>query len=357
MTSPVPFIVHALPRSRTFWLSRLLTHRGWTCGHDEARHVRSLEDVKSWLSMPLVGSVETAAAPWWRLVQQVRPDIRTVVVRRPVEDVILSLLRTGVAFDAPKLRAAMIKLDRKLDQIEARVPGCLSVTFDALAHEATCARIYEHCLQMPSDPAWIASMSPINLQVNLPAAVQYCAAFGKQMDAAAGFATQAIRAKMMVRPLVSNDFTFQQESLETLLRDGAGLIDEHLVTVGERSGSVALKNLPLLRILEQHDVLHITTARQNGRMFGYLLALKAPSLESDHKIEGLHTSFFTSAEAPGLGLKLQRASIEFLRGRGVDAVSFRAGVRGSGPRMGAVYRRLGAVEDGQLYSLNLKEAV
>ena len=55
-------------------------------------------------------------------------------------------------------------------------------------------------------------------------------------------------------------------------------------------------------------------------------------------------------------MKLQRAAIETLQARGVNEVFFRAGVRGSGPRMGAMYRRLGAADDGQLYKLNLKAA-
>ncbi len=352
MSSP-PFVVYGLPRSRTFWLSRFLNYRGWTCGHDEARHVRTLDDVKSWLAMPYQGTVETGAAPWWRLVQDLRPDIRTVVIRRPVGDVVLSMLRTGVAFDVPKLRSAMERLDAKLDQIEARVPGCLSVTFDELNDEATCARIFEYCLPFKHDPAWYASIAPMNLQVNFPAQVRYCAAFEAQMMAAANLATQRIRLKLYGRPVASNEFVFAQEPLDTLLRDGAALINEHLVMVGDRP-AVGIKNITLLHKLEECGALHITTARQNGRMFGYLLALTAPSLESETKCEGLHTSFFTSPAAPGLGLKLQRASVEFLRRRGVDEVFFRAGVRGAGPRMGAVYRRLGALDAGQMFSLQLK---
>ena len=124
--------------------------------------------------------------------------------------------------------------------------------------------------------------------------------------------------------------------------------------VGEPPDAIAMKNIPLLQKLEDVGILHITTARQNGRMFGYLVAITAPSLQSDDRTEALHTSFFTSPNAPGLGLKLQRASIEHLREQGVDDVFFRAGTRGAGPRMGSLYRRLGAEEFGQMYSLNLK---
>ena len=348
-----PFIIYGLPRSRTFWLSRFLTYGGWSCGHDEARHVRTLDDVRSWLSMPLQGTVETAAAPWWRLVQDMRQDIRTVVVRRPVGEVVLSFLRTGVAFDVPKLRAAMTRLDAKLAQIEARVPNCLSVRFDELAEEDVCAMVFEHCLPFKHDPAWYASTAPLNLQVNMSAVVRYCHAYEQQMTTAANFATQHIRTKLLARPVTSTEFSFQQESLATLLRDGAGLIAEHLVMVGEPP-QIDMKNLPLLSKLEDCGVLHITTARQNGRMFGYLLSFAAPSLEAEKRREAMPASFYTSPDAPGLGLKLQRAGIEHMRAQGVDTVFFRAGVRGAGPRMGALYKRLGAIPFGEMYSLDLK---
>ena len=303
--------------------------------------------------MPMTGTVETAAAPWWRLAQDMCPDIRTVVVRRPVDDVVLSLLRTGVAFDVPQLRSAMERLDAKLTQIAARVPGCLSVTFDELREEAACARVFEHCLPFCHDPVWYGQIAPLNLQVNFPAVVRHCSAYERQMMTAANLATQRIRTKLFARPVASTEFTFAQECLDSLLRDGAGLIDEHLVMVGELP-SVDSKNLPMLRKLEECGVLSITTARQNGRMFGYLLALIAPSLDAPGKTEAMHTSFYTSPDAPGLGVKLQRASVEYLRKLGVDEVTFRAGVRGSGPRMGAIYKRLGALDFGQMYFLDLK---
>ena len=39
-------------------------------------------------------------------------------MRRDVGEVVLSLLRTGIAFDVPKLRAAMTKLDAKLGHFD-----------------------------------------------------------------------------------------------------------------------------------------------------------------------------------------------------------------------------------------------
>jgi hypothetical protein len=67
----------------------------------------------------------------------------------------------------------------------------------------------------------------------------------------------------------------------------------------------------------------------------------------------MHLPFFASKDMPGVGMKLQRASIEALRQRGVGELLMKAGVRGDGPRLGSMFRRLGAEDCGQLYRIAL----
>jgi hypothetical protein len=148
---------------------------------------------------------------------------------------------------------------------------------------------------------------------------------------------------------------FQQEPFEQWYRDGRELFAEHLVRVGEVPDNHAIKNLPLLRVLDAAGALHITTARSNGRMFGYLATLVGPSLESIDGVWATNTFFYASPAIRGLGMKLQRASIAALRERGVDEVFMLAGPRGDGPRMGGLYRRLGAEDSGQFYRLPLTD--
>src|SRR5580700_2793042 len=113
-----PFLVLALPRSRTTWLSRFLTYGPWSCSHEQARYIRSLEDARAWLGQPFTGSAETSVARWWRLIQRVRPDVRVVVVRRPIPEVIASLERLGprigVNFDRQRLAVELGRQDRAL---------------------------------------------------------------------------------------------------------------------------------------------------------------------------------------------------------------------------------------------------
>jgi hypothetical protein len=318
--------------------------------------MRSLDDVRIWLNLPCKGSSETAAAPFWRLVQEYRPDTRVVVVRRPVEDVVHSLLTTtGISFQDQVLWQSMRRLDAKLNQVEARWPGVLSVQFSDLANEATCAAVFEHCLPFKHDPTWWSAWAPINVQVNFPAMTCYGLAHADQLNRLARIVKQHTLARLGARPVSINGMTFQQEAFDTFLQDGQRLFAEHLVQVGEAPDAAMTKNIPLMRALDAIGALQVTTARSNGRMFGYLMTVVGPSLESPERVEAMNATFYASKDAPGLGLKLQRASINALRERGVDIAYLRVGTRGDGPRLGTLYRRLGADPAGEMFSMNLKE--
>ncbi len=353
MLDPLPFVIFSLPRSRSAWLSRFLTYGEWHCGHDELRHCRSLDDVRSWLSQPCTGTVETAASPFWRLLPRYRPDARVVTIRRPVSEVLPSLRRAGLQFEDATMRLALARLDRKLDQIECRLPGVLSLPFSALAEEQTCAALFEHCLPYQHDSAWWRALIDVNIQISLPLLMRYYAAHQKQMEKLAKQAKHRTLAGM-VRDFALDGVTFQHEPFGQFYRDAQALFAEHLVQTDQSPEDHVHKNLPVFQQLDEIGALHTLTARSNGRMFGYLMTVLGPSLDAQNSLVGFHTLFFASPLIRGLGMKLQRAALEGLRARGVQEVQMRAGHRGAGPRLGTFYRRLGAEEFGQLYRLELE---
>lgn len=338
-----PFVIYALPRSRTYWLSRFLTYGEWTCGHEEVRHARSLEDVRAWFSQPCTGTIETAAAPWWRLVPE---NVRTAVIRRPVSDVVDSLARQGFPTDlmAPLMR----KMDRKLDQIESRVPGCLSVTFDELSTIGGCQKVFQHCLPYSFDPKWWAQIAPVNLQANVMAMVRYSQAYQPQLDRLSEAAKVEIYAKLARgRSTEIEGVIFQQEPFGRFYADAERLIEKHTAKMG-RSEEL---NIPMLRMLSQVGSLQVTTARSNGRIFGYIMMVIGPSMDTPDKLVATHATTYASPEIPGLGLKLARAATDALRERGVDEVLYRVGDEQT--KLDAFYRRLGAAHYGHEYMLRL----
>jgi hypothetical protein len=356
-----PFIIIALPRSRTAWLARFLTYGDWECQHETLRHMRSLDDVKSWLSLSCSGTSETAAAPWWRLLLKYRPDVRVVVIRRPVEQVIESLLNVDThgagTFDREILLRSIPRMDVKLDQIEHRMPNVMSVSYDQLKHEDVCARVFEYCLPYSHDSDWWHRMDPVKIECNMGSLMRYARAFQPQLMKLAATARLEMLTDLQMSPVVAPaGMTFQLESFAQWYRDGQDLFAEHLVQVDEPPYNAPTKNLDLMQSLDDAGAMQIVTARCNGRMFGYLMTVIRPSMESPFIKAAIQATFFASKECPGLGLKLQRAALQYLQQKEVNEVFFRAGPRGSGPKMGSMYRRLGAAEDGELFRLQLPPA-
>jgi hypothetical protein len=351
-----PFVIFALPRSRTAWLSQFLAYGDWCCGHEEARHARTVDDLKSWLALPNCGTVETSASPWWRTLRRLRPDANVVVVRRPVAEVVDSLSRLGLTFDRHSMTKGLERYAAKLAQISARWHGVLTVDYADLAGEAACKATFEKCLPYPHDAGWWARLSATNVQRSMPHLIRYTSAFKPQMDRLSSVLRhQEIAALRLRPPRLSNGVTLQVEPFETFLRDAAPLIADHLVAVGEPPVNMGLKNIPLMQTLSDLGNMQVVTARSNGRVFGYLMTIISPSLESRSAQIGVQTTFYASPDMPGVGMKLQRFSVQKLREEGrVDEIVFRAGVRGSGPEISPIYRRLGAVHDGELYRLNLR---
>jgi len=352
---PSPFIVLGLPRSRTAWLSRFLTYGDHVCGHEQLRYMRSLDDVAAWFRQPCIGSAETSAAPFWRLIDKVAHDARVVVVRRPVHEVFASLSALGIAFNGALLRKRLHALDRKLDQIEARLPHVLSVNYADLATEPTCKAVFEHCLPYPFDAEHWRALDGVNVQCDMRAMMRYAVAHSDQLNKLASVARHVTLADMSKQQPVDMDgVTFQTEGFDTWIADAKKLFDDHLVVVGEAPDDWRKKNLSLMKQISDTGGMQITTARCNGRMFGYLMTLLSPSLANPGKVSAYNTTFYADPQMKGLGAKLQRASIGMLKARGVSDVFFEAGQRGSGPRLGSLYKRLGAVDHGQVFRLPLE---
>lgn len=170
------FIIYSLPRSRSSWLSMFLSYKDWTCHHEKAMYMRSMGDVKELLSAPNTGTAETGA-PYGRcLIKWLFPDMKEVVVFRPVDEVVNSVLNVDLggyfAFDKEKLQKLMIKGERCLRKI-AKDPNVLVVNYHDLDKEETCAKIFEFCLPYRFDKEWWNYMKDKNIQVDLKALFLY----------------------------------------------------------------------------------------------------------------------------------------------------------------------------------------
>lgn len=343
------FLIYALPRSRTYWLSRYLTYGDWQCGHDELVHARSMADVKSWLSQPATGTIETLAAPFWRLAK----DIKSVVIRRPVDEVLHSLANQGFRIDQPMI-SHIKRLDAKLDQIEHRVPNVMSVEFKSLTSEDIIKQIFEYCLPYQHDPVWYNSMRDLNLQINMNHVRRYVQAYWPQLEKLAKIAKHESIKQINNDVIVfdpDDGMIIQEEPFDKWLKDARPIMSNHLVAVGESPDED--KNWQLLQTMHDMDAMQVVTARCNGRMFGYHVFILAPSMEKEDRKVAVQTTFYAEQGFKNLGMKMQRASLDLLKLKGMDEIHYPAGKRGSGPRLGTLYRRLGAELLSETYRLSL----
>lgn len=188
-----PFIVYTAGRSRTAWLSAFLSYGSVQCHNEVAIRFRNMEDVAGFFATGRTGSAETGAAPGWRLINHHVPGIRSVVVRRPIEEIIASFARSEVAhiaaIDEDRLRRVITYEDRCLRRISAQ-PGTLTVDFADLGHADTCARVFEHCLPYRFDPQWWGFLRGQNIQADVADLFSY---YRDNRDAIEGFKRAAKR--------------------------------------------------------------------------------------------------------------------------------------------------------------------
>lgn len=181
-----PFLIYALPRSRTAWMSNYLTYGGWTCHHDRSITLANFDDAVRMLRTPRTGSAETAAAPAWHLLHEAIADLRAVVVKRPVDQVLASMRRlegAGIGrYDFARLERTFNHLDRCLDRI-ARQPGVLRLDYHELDREDAGRRLFEHCLPFAFDRDWWLANRDRNRQIDVADQQRYALAHRPRIEA------------------------------------------------------------------------------------------------------------------------------------------------------------------------------
>lgn len=159
-----PFIIYAAGRSRTAWLSAFLTYGKCRCHHELSVKLSNMDDLVSLFAETGMGSAETAMGSKWRQIQRHLPAIKSVVIRRPLDEILASFMRMAPALDQEQARATVAAEIAHLNEISAH-PGVLTVDFENLAHADVCAAIFEYCLPYKFDMEWWIAMDGRNIQV------------------------------------------------------------------------------------------------------------------------------------------------------------------------------------------------
>lgn len=157
-----PYLVLSLPRSRSFWLSRLLG-----CAHDPSRFFKTAADIGGYFQTH-DGAVDTGMALIMGKTLKVVPNLRVITIRRSVDDCLKSILNLPfIISDYDKLCDRLVAIDECLDELESW--GANSIQFDDLNDYTICDDLVSRCTGLGLNRVQFDDMRAVNLQADLGA--------------------------------------------------------------------------------------------------------------------------------------------------------------------------------------------
>lgn len=157
-----PFAVLALPRSRTAWLSALLSYGDRRCDHEPSARFGGVEDLAAYFQSG-AGCTDTMLALRWTDIVRAAPDVRLAIVHRGVHDVRQAIRRRG--YGSLEVDRVCGEINRALNKA-AKWRGAIAVQYRELENPATVKRVFEHCLRVPFDREWFETWRDVNVQAD-----------------------------------------------------------------------------------------------------------------------------------------------------------------------------------------------
>ena len=341
-----PFIVYSLPRSRSAWVSRFLSYGRKRCGHDLATQCATMKEFTTLFDGEYAGTAETGAIIGWRAIRRLLPAARIVVIRRPVQEVYDSLARFGLG--SPALMNELIQRAAMLDQI-SQLHGVKSFSFAQLNTLTACQELFECCLGIPLDWEWWEGLVSVNIQVDVAERIRFLTENRERIES----------LKREAQSLAGPDTVIGTEPWESVWPEIDALFAEHF---GEVEGDLVNNrpyNLdePAMRAMHASGYLRMTIARVDGELAGYCMWQVTNDVESAGMLIAQHGPWFVKRKFAHLmlGPKLFDASLVDLRSVGVKNAFPHHRLHGRGAKLGAFFKRRGAVETQHTYSLWLGE--
>lgn len=166
---PDPFIIFALPRSRTAWLSHWLSYveggkRLKRVGHDEFSRCSSIDQCVDLFEGEdaLDGTVETGAAFAYQIIKERLPNAKLLVVQRDPMESLASLCRAGLKPEPGDWAR------RVIDLWSVSGDGVRTIAYRDLDLESCAKWIWDYCLGLPWNGQWWVEWRAMNVQVALP---------------------------------------------------------------------------------------------------------------------------------------------------------------------------------------------
>ena len=349
-----PFVVFALPRSRTAWMQAWLGGPRLV-GHDTAIAAPTVQAWLDGLWHGRSGTVETGAEGLARLAALAMPGGRQLVVRRPVAEVVDSLRRVGLADSAPN-HSIYHELERRDGVLSAlAASGVESIRYSDLADVSCCAWVFEYLTGLRFDFDWWQLVSGQNIQINVAESL------AEQLAGAARMAGLKAEAEDAEAALASGALPrylrLGVEPWESFWPDIAAKAASHHSDThrGEAYEGRAfdLDEAGFAGLAASGQLL-ICSARLNGRVVGYCLWVLGKALQARGTLVARQGPLYVEPGNYGIAHKLLYWAREHLPSLGYREIEFQANVHGRSPGLGRALERLGARPVKTIYSLSVE---
>lgn len=160
-----PFVIFALPRSRTAWMAHWLSYGRSDVGHDIGIVVDTPEQFLGCFSEGMVGTVETGAIIAHRLLRKHIPEAKFLTIRRDIGDVWDSLIQAQFPVNDATWQD-LLQRDAMLDMLE-RSGDCESLHYLDLNSIHVRHWIWHHLRSdVGWDAEWDALCAVTNIQID-----------------------------------------------------------------------------------------------------------------------------------------------------------------------------------------------
>jgi hypothetical protein len=333
----MPFVVFSLPRSRSAWLSVLLSANGGPVGHDIGIETDTPDDFIQELKAR-GGTCETGAAFAWRQIKAAIPNVKFAVVARDPDEVIKSLAKFGLT----NYDEEIYKRWEQLVEI-ASEPDVFVCDYQNLNDNQVVAELYKYCTGADVPLAWISKLQDMNVQVDMQA----------RLERLQSRALDIANLKALCAKNTSNYYFQVEPWSDKFYTEVISLAEAHFEEVDGGIEPNRKLNLDtrIMQAASDAGSLILLTARKNGELVGYYTWQIALDVESAGLLIAQQGAWYVATGHPKAAFKLFDKSVIELRKRGVKCIFPHHRTQGRGKDLGKFFKRHGATLIQHTYSL------
>ena len=296
--APQPFLILAMPRSMTKWLSVFLTQGPWVCHHDMGAEIADLDTIASALAIPYSGTIETGGDPMQlATVFKARfPEGKIAVITRAPCDVVGSLMRFGLAPDSLKTLDEMNQRLASLHQV-CRQFSVFSIRSEEIPanHYYTswlARRLFGENLKARYD-----ALIQQNIQIDMPQRIALLERNSVKIDEL----KKSLSRAADLAPVT----ILAEEPTDAVIAEARALAEMHFRAVGDtdagREFDPDLESI--VQAIQAKQAVHLV-ARHKGVMVGYLAFFFSRSIQFRNLTIAMQSGWFCHPDHPGVGMKM-----------------------------------------------------